>query len=135
MGTHPSRSRRRLPAGGEPNVDALTNEFDRVRARVRAQVPGQRVVVMDFRRASILPPELADMLINVLHGPKPNRPTGVGNPCGITTAPRPRLLLANIPFASPGAKVAGEDALSYGHRSGTGRKRAWAPGPSGIDQT
>jgi hypothetical protein len=26
---------------------------------------------MDFRRASILPPELADMLVSLLHGPNP----------------------------------------------------------------
>jgi hypothetical protein len=45
--------------------------FDRERALARSQVSGERVVVMDFRRASILPPELADTLVSVLHGPNP----------------------------------------------------------------
>jgi hypothetical protein len=45
--------------------------FDRERARMRMQFDEERVVVMDFRRAAILPPELADTLVGLLHGPNP----------------------------------------------------------------
>ena len=45
--------------------------FDRERTRMRMQFIEERVVVMDFRRASILPPELADTLVGLLHGPNP----------------------------------------------------------------
>jgi hypothetical protein len=45
--------------------------FDRERARMRTLVHDERVVVMDFRRASILPPGLADSLVGILHGPNP----------------------------------------------------------------
>ncbi len=38
---------------------------------MRMQFNDDRVVVMDFRRASILPPELADTLVGLLHGPNP----------------------------------------------------------------
>jgi hypothetical protein len=47
------------------------DEFDSRRARLRTQLAGERIVVMDFRRASILPPELADKLVGLLHGPNP----------------------------------------------------------------
>ncbi len=44
--------------------------FDRERARMRIQ-GDERIVIMDFRRAAILPPELADKLVELLHGPNP----------------------------------------------------------------
>jgi hypothetical protein len=50
---------------------AELHAFDRERARMRMQFIDERIVVMDFRRASILPPELADTLVGVLHGPNP----------------------------------------------------------------
>ncbi len=50
---------------------AELEEFNRERAVARSQFSAERVVVMDFRRASILPPELADTLVSVLHGPNP----------------------------------------------------------------
>lgn len=50
---------------------AELDEFDRARARMRTQFGGERVVVMDFRRASVLPPELADTLVVLLQGPNP----------------------------------------------------------------
>jgi hypothetical protein len=50
-----------------PELDA----FDRTRALLRASLGEERVVVMDFRRAAILPPELADKLVDLLHGPNP----------------------------------------------------------------
>jgi hypothetical protein len=46
-------------------------EFDRTRALLRSQVGEERVVVMDLRHTSILPPELADSLVSLLHGPNP----------------------------------------------------------------
>jgi hypothetical protein len=46
-------------------------EFDRTRALLRSQVGEERVVVMDLRLTSILPPELADSLVALLHGPNP----------------------------------------------------------------
>jgi hypothetical protein len=48
------------------------DEFDRVRARLRAELGDERVVVMDFRRAAILAPEVADTLVGLLHGPNPH---------------------------------------------------------------
>ena len=47
------------------------DEFDSARALLRTQFSNARIVVMDFRRASILPPELADTLVGLLHGPNP----------------------------------------------------------------
>jgi|SRR5579859_7098201 len=46
-------------------------EFDRERAAMRLLFAEERVVVMDFRRASILPPELADRLVDLLQRPSP----------------------------------------------------------------
>jgi hypothetical protein len=46
-------------------------EFDKTRALLRSQVGDERVVVMDLRRTSILPPQLADSLVGLLHGPNP----------------------------------------------------------------
>src|SRR5260370_27491928 len=54
-----------------PIEPADLEAFDRERARMRMQFNDERVVVMDFRRASILPPELADTLVGLLHGPNP----------------------------------------------------------------
>jgi hypothetical protein len=47
------------------------DEFDRTRALLRSQVGEERIVVMDLRRTAILPPELADSLVGLLHGPNP----------------------------------------------------------------
>jgi hypothetical protein len=54
-----------------PIDHADLEQFDRDRALFRTQFSGARVVIMDFRRASILPPELADTLVGILNGPNP----------------------------------------------------------------
>ncbi len=46
-------------------------EFDRQRATLRERLGHERVVVMDFRQATVLPPELADRLTDLLSGPNP----------------------------------------------------------------
>jgi hypothetical protein len=46
-------------------------DFERQRAALRERTSRERVVVMDFRRAAVLPPELADGLAGLLHGPNP----------------------------------------------------------------
>jgi hypothetical protein len=43
--------------------------FDRDRGTLRLLFADERVVVMDFRRATILPPELADTLVDLLQSP------------------------------------------------------------------
>src|SRR5438034_722883 len=45
--------------------------FDRERALLRAQLGDERIVVVDFRCTAILAPELADRLVELLHGPNP----------------------------------------------------------------
>jgi hypothetical protein len=52
-----------------PIDQAELEEFDRARALIRARLSEDRIVVMDFRPASLLSPELADALVSVLHGP------------------------------------------------------------------
>ena len=46
-------------------------EFQRQRKILRDKVGSERLVVMDFRKASVLPPNLADELMGLLAGPNP----------------------------------------------------------------
>ena len=41
-------------------------EFERQRAALRSRFAKERIVVMDFRHASVLPPEVADSLVSLL---------------------------------------------------------------------
>ena len=56
--------------GPPMDVDELV-EFERQRQALRSRLASERVVVMDFRDAPVLPPEMADALIHLLTGPNP----------------------------------------------------------------
>jgi len=46
-------------------------DFERQRQVLRVRLADERVVVMDFRAATVLPPEVADALVGLLTGPNP----------------------------------------------------------------
>jgi hypothetical protein len=46
-------------------------EFERQRAALRSRLAKERIVVMDFRHATVLPPQVADSLVSLLSPANP----------------------------------------------------------------